>query len=613
MAKTTRYHINIHGEPAKCTAEIKCTAQGAVTDANGTVEHFDGTPKQAREWAEQRVAEEAQNSSFSTVSTNVDTDGEHHAQVSSYLEETDDPRARKTAAEVGEYFEDLYGDDVEELDEALDTAMLELRRDSTLSADEVIRNTERELGAAEAQRQVDAKIEENKKYYINPMMGSNQLDESYAKKVASRIVDEQGSDLSEEDKDAIKEYALAAYRGRTNYGGGSPRGGVESAVEYATSRIYQLNSAGSSKKKYDTEQVEYSGRGEISDNIADANARWGVDAKTVKSNEKRALQQAGDKLPVVKKRKNSKTGYRDTTVYSSDGERFVTIRANEDNPNASYYIKGSTDGHTTAGGLYYGADSAVSDLRRYSDEVSGAGKSSTPTYDPNADHLVAARNRSARGQVFSTISKYDKSATASDKSSDLSGVKVSESQGSRQISFYDGSSIRVSESADGSSGTYEYLGSSGEVLRSGNLDTESSKDVERDIKRAAHSSRSLKEYDVSADEIRDKVGSDPAYKSLRVITEGTGYSTDQGGKERVIQIAGRTGNVGFVQLSTDSNIDGEPDVMYDTMSMENIEDGGIYMKNETREQKMGSLNRYLDALVRKDRANDHDGSLYDYM
>lgn len=62
-----KFHINIHGEPARCNAKIKCRATGAATNNNGEVEHFEGTIEDAYQWAEKKNAEQA-GEPFSTTS-----------------------------------------------------------------------------------------------------------------------------------------------------------------------------------------------------------------------------------------------------------------------------------------------------------------------------------------------------------------------------------------------------------------------------------------------------------------------------------------------------------------------------------------------------------------
>lgn len=48
-----KYHINKHGEPARCDAQIKCRVNG------GDTEHFDGTLRDAVDWAEKKNAQSA--------------------------------------------------------------------------------------------------------------------------------------------------------------------------------------------------------------------------------------------------------------------------------------------------------------------------------------------------------------------------------------------------------------------------------------------------------------------------------------------------------------------------------------------------------------------------
>lgn len=378
---------------------------------------------------------------------------------------------------------------------------------------------------------------------------SPKMTEDIVAEHSRRIVDTIGSDLSAEDKDSIAHSALQAYRGRMKFGGGSREDGAESAATVAVNTTYMENrraaekasqdsaagtagdgytvgsgdSAGntdSSDASYDTTKPHYGEHMMISLDSTLANNSQGLDAKKVKSNERRAVSIAdnGDDapdLPVVKKRKSSKTGYRDTTVYSSDGKRFVTIRANEDTPEYSYYIDGSEEGEPTQHGLYRGADSAVARLDDYSREVSGSEKS-------HRVKTAEAKQNLARSSAPRKITRDNLQQVSDDE--------------------------------------YERTTS--------------------DIKKIV--SRHSGDYDVNVDDVPTK-------------------DESANGTERRIRVRPKNGGepIVFRQLTTEKNIDGDPDVFYDVSSGEFADQPGIYMKGDTREDKLRVLNNLLSQQSKK--------------
>lgn len=440
----------------------------------------------------------------------------------------------------------------------------------------------------------------------------------------STIVDNLGKNLPESEKRSIRGVAANAYKGRIEFGKGSEKEGAETAIEYAVNATVQENSLLTEEGEdgYDTSKNEYGRHIMIPLGAYEANEKWGMTGKKVKDNEKRALRQANHaddspEMKVVKKRKNKDTGYRDTTVYSTDGKRFVTIRANEDDPSSSYYIDGSEAGEPKVRGLNYGADSAVSNLDDYSREVTpSAGPSRSQKAKAADEELGRALNEIAKKRVFSTLSKYTSApAIAGAKNSaNLSGVTVTgnktDEHESKQITFYDGRRINVSSGKDGA--TYEYVNEIGYVTESGKIDGLNSEFIVEEIEKRSHHSRAAAEYDASSSEIRDKICSKDAYLGFTISTSNPSEN-DRGEQERRVTIHGKTESIILSQVSTESNVNDEPDIMYDVFSSEHASDGGIYMKGDTREGELKRVDFYLDALSRKDKAGDRSGSLDDYM
>lgn len=481
--------------------------------------------------------------------------------------------------------------------------------------------SEIEKEAIEDGKKIEALVEENKKRFIG---GNTDLSEAGMKEKLSTIVDELGGNLSNTERSSIKRVALNGYHGNIKYGNATQEKGAETAIRFAVNVTYQDNKEAEGNPGsdvYDTSKNEYGQHIMIPLAAYEANEKWDMTNKKVKDNEKRALRQANHaddspEMKVVKKRKSKDTGYRDTTVYSTDGKRFVTIRANEDDPSSSYYIDASGEGEPKVRGLNYGADSAVSNLDDYSREVTpSAGPSRAQKAQAADEELGRVFKEAAKKKVFGSIRSYASapSIAGAKQSENLSGVTVTgnktDTGETKQITFYDGSSIHVSSSGDDA--TYEYLNEIGYVTKSGKIDGLNSEFIVEEIEKKSHRSRAAAEYDASSSEVRNKISSKPEYRFT--ISTSNPRENDRGETERRVTIQGKTGSIILSQVSTESNIDGKPDIMYDVFSSEHASDGGIYMKGGTREGELERIDYYLDALAQKDQAGDRSGSLDDYM
>lgn len=218
------------------------------------------------------------------------------------------------------------------------------------------------------------------------------------------------SDHFDNKKDASQE----AERRLTEKAGGSFGNIAENTEEKASDTV-------------DITQINYGGIEEVPEHIKKHNASIGArDVKEVKRNEKTTIGQVnngginpGPEIPVVKKRKNKATGYRDTTIYSPDGEKFVTIRAHEDEPQKSYAIDGTLDGEPQATS-FYDMSSAVRRVDDYTRDKQGMEKSYFKKEAEAREYFAEERRQSIASQVAQAdlseqahdakvVSEYDQS------------------------------------------------------------------------------------------------------------------------------------------------------------------------------------------------------------
>lgn len=204
-----KYHVNIHGAPAVCDAEIKCRVQGALVEEDGTVEHFEGEIEGAKGWAEEKNAQR-----YSTLPTNkkveeVDKEATRDS-IDSFLEDmpfTDVIDVSETddgfEAEVrvgGQYFSIDFedGDDEEEIKSKV------ISRLEDFDADESF--TEYEASGAESLRTF-YETEEQVKQSLSEIKGDSESDyESLNDKVEEKVEENNSIDPTSSELPNDKEY-----------------------------------------------------------------------------------------------------------------------------------------------------------------------------------------------------------------------------------------------------------------------------------------------------------------------------------------------------------------------------------------------------------------------